>query len=254
MTFEIKGLKSKRDSVYKTPAQKAYAMPPPGNTIFVGMTGSGKTNCAASLLKEPEMLKDYFDKIHVICMSPCTTLSDHVDEIEEEDFLTEDDPEDLVEIYNTQKAAIKKLGFKRAPHILIVLDDIVQSKNYMNSKVLKEIFFGGTHNKVSTWLLSQNYVSVPRRLRVNCHALLLFHGSNATELDRFQEEFQTQHMDKKAFRAKVEHTISEPYSFIFCNRTNPNKKKMFLRNFTYQINLGEGPETPEKTEEKEGAS
>ena len=243
MPLKIKGLKSKRDDIYKTPAQRAYVMIPPGNTIFVGMTGSGKTNVVATILKDEDGLKGYFDKIFVICMSPCTTLSDHVEEIEEDEIMMDDDPEDLIEIYQKQKKIVKDLGFKRAPHILIILDDIVQSKRYMNSRILREIYFGGTHNKVSTWLLSQNYVSVPRNLRVNCHALLLFHGSNATELDRFQDEFQTSFMEKKEFRKLVEETIYEPFSFIFCNRTNPDKSRMFLKKFTTQLILGKRKDT-----------
>lgn len=229
--YTIKPLKSARDSVFKTPAQKKFILPPPGTMCVVGSTGSGKTTIIGNILNQKSMLKDYFDKIYIFCLSPCRTLIDNVKQIDEDDVFLDDDPDKLSELYEAQKKSIKNVGFKRSKHILFILDDIVQSNKFMNSKALTDIFFGGTHAKISLYLLSQNYMSIPRRLRMNCHSLILCHGVNNTEIERFSDEYQSPYMKKKEFTKLVEFCLAKPYSFMFVNNTNPNKKLKFRCGF-----------------------
>jgi septin family protein len=138
MAYQIKPLKSARDNIYKTKAQKNYIMPPPGTTVIVGSTGSGKTTIVGNLLSNKHMLKDYYDKIYVFCLSPCTTLIDNVEQIQEEDVFTDDNPDKLRELYEINKKSVKSVGFKRTKHVLFILDDIVQSNTFMNSKIMTE--------------------------------------------------------------------------------------------------------------------
>lgn len=229
--YTIEPLRSQRDDVKRTPGQKCYAMPPPGTMVVVGSTGSGKTTIVGNLLKKSNMLNKYFDEIYVFCLSPCTTLIDHVKEVKEEHVYLENDPQQLADLYAKQKRAMSSLGFKRTPHVLFILDDIVQSKKFMNAPVLSDIFFGGTHSKCSLWLLSQNYMSVPRRLRMNCHSLILCHGVNNTEIERFSDEWQSAYMLKKEFMDVVKYALTEKYSFLFVNGTHPDKRLMFRRGF-----------------------
>tara|TARA_R110000851_G_scaffold18394_2_gene57848 strand:- start:937 stop:1674 length:738 start_codon:yes stop_codon:yes gene_type:complete len=243
--YKTRGLKSNRDSLKLTEGQKAYELPPPGTCIFVGSTGSGKTSVAGSLLMRPEaghkpMLYKYFDEIHVFCLSPCTTLIDNVEQIVDEKVYLDDDPTKLEELYEKQKSNIKSLGFKRTPHVLVILDDIVQSKTFLKSKVLTDIFFGGTHSKFSLWILSQNYMSVPRRLRMNTHSMLLFHGVNNTEIERYSDEHQSPYLKKNDFTELVNFALSEPYSFLFLNKTNPDKHKAFRLGFSEGLVIGDG--------------
>ena len=62
MVYDIKPLKSARASIYLTPAQASYILPPFGTTYFCGRTGSGKTTIICRLLKDQDKLKDYYDK------------------------------------------------------------------------------------------------------------------------------------------------------------------------------------------------
>ncbi len=229
--FQIKPLKSARDGIHKTAAQKKYILPPPGTTVFVGRTGSGKTTIVCRLLKDSNKLKDYFDQVYVFCLSPCLDIIEHVDQVEEDHMFTDDDPEQLFKLYERNKKIVKDLGFKRAPHTLFILDDIVQSNKFMNSKVLRDVFFGGTHAKCSLWLLTQHYKSVPKRLRMNCHAMICCHGLNKQEIEAFSEEWQSAYLDKNQFKNLVEYSLKDPYSFMFINDTNPNKKEMYRKKF-----------------------
>jgi hypothetical protein len=230
MPFEIKPLKSARANIKLTDAQKEYILPPFGTTYIVGRTGSGKTTIICRLLKDKDKLKDYYDKIYVFCMSPCMDLVEHCSQIEEEHMYGEE-PDKLKELYNYNKKAVKSVGFDKAPHTLFILDDIVQSNIMMNSKVLRDLFFGGTHAKCSVWLVSQHYKSCPLRLRQNFHSIILCHGLTYQEKERFVEEWQSAYLTKKEFMALVDYALEEPYSFLFMNATNPNKKKMFRKKF-----------------------
>ena len=231
MSYKINPLKSKRDGIYKTKAQKAYIMPPPGTMVVVGSTGSGKTTIIGNLLSQKNMLKNYFDEIYIFCLSPCTTLIDNVKQIKEHNVFLEDDPGKLAELFNNQKSSVDSIGFKRAKHILFILDDIIQSNKFLNSKALSDIFFGGTHSKTSLWLLSQNYMSVPRRLRMNAHSLIICHCVNLTEIERFSTEWQSPYMNKSEFTKLVQFALTDAYSFLFVNGTHPDKKEMYRSGF-----------------------
>lgn len=230
MVYDIKPLKSARAGIYLTPAQKKYILPPFGTTYFCGRTGSGKTTIICRLLKDQDKLKDYYDKIYVFCMSPCMDLIEHVPQIEEENMYGEE-PEKLNELYEANKGMVKRLGFKNAPHTLFILDDIVQSNIMMNSKVLRDLFFGGTHAKCSVWLVSQHYKSCPLRLRQNFHSIILCHGLTHQEKEKYVEEWQSAHLNKKEFLNVVDYALEEPYSFLFMNATNPDKKQMYRKRF-----------------------
>lgn len=221
--YQIKAIKSSRDDVYKTPEQKKYIMPAPGTLLIVGSTGSGKTTVVANLLMNKKMLNGYFDKIYLFCLTPCDALTDNIDI----DGKYDDDIEKLEELYNRNKSYIETNGFEEAPHVLFILDDIVNSSKFMNSKILSAIFFGGTHHKTSLWLLSQNYMSIPRRLRMNAHGLIICHGINNTEKTRFANEWQSPYLKKNEFLQLVNFALAKPYSFMFVNATVSNKKEMY---------------------------
>jgi energy-coupling factor transporter ATP-binding protein EcfA2 len=228
--FKIKKYDSARDSIKKTKEQKNYNMIPPGTTIICGRTGSGKTTLIINILNEKNMLKDYFDNIYVFCLSPCMDLIDHVEKIKE-DNMYDDDPVKLQELYDRNKELVKSKGYKLAPHTLFILDDIVQSNAMMNSKVLRDIFFGGTHAKCSLWLLTQHWRSVPKKLRMNPHSVILCHGVNIQEMEAFSEEWASPYITHKEFFKVVQYVLNEPYSFLFVNATNPNKKEMYHKGF-----------------------
>ena len=163
-------------------------------------------------------------------MSPCMDLIEHCDQVKEENMYGED-PDKLTELYERNKELVKTNGFKNSPHTLFILDDIVQSNVMMNCKALKDIFFGGTHAHCSLWLLTQHWKSVPKKLRMNPHSVIICHGINKQEIESFTEEWQSPYLEKDDFRDLVNYALKEPYSFMFVNATNPNKKEMYRKTF-----------------------
>lgn len=231
MSLDIRVIKGKRDGVRQTAQQKAYNLPPIGLTYIVGATGSGKTVSVCNLLQN-RMLGSIYDKIYVFCMSPCSMLSDNCKKIEKEHiFINDVEGENLDKIIKTQEAYIEQNSFKKAPHILLIMDDVISSKKFMNNSNLAKLSFMGTHLKFSTWILSQDYHSLPKKIRTNAHAMMLFHGVKEREIDSFTDECQSCFMPRKEFIKMVKYAIEEPYSFLFFNCTNPNKRLAYRKKF-----------------------
>ncbi len=229
MSLDIKVYPGMRDKIYKTALQKVYGMIPPGLTTIIGTTGSGKTNIICNILNNSSMLANYYDKIYLFCLSPADTLKANCDL---DDIFMDDDPSKIVEILEQQDKDIKEKGYEKADHVLLILDDIVQSNTFLKHEILNKIAFSGTWSKVSCYITSQSYVQIPRRIRLNAHSVLLFHGLTETELDRFCDEHASPYLNKKDFREMIKFSLSEPYSFLFYNRTNPNKKEAYRKGFS----------------------
>jgi len=107
----------------------------------------------------------------------------------------------------------------------------------MRHPVFRKLAYSGTHSKVSVFITSQSYMDIPIGVRKNVHSLVLFSGVTKTEIERFCDEHQTAHLNKKDFCQMVEYSISKPYDFLFYNRKHPDKKKAFRRNFYNLLNI-----------------
>lgn len=230
-SLKIKPLKSGRDFVKQRPLMENGTIPGMGAHILVGRSGSGKSCCVANLFKNGHMLKGYYDYVYVFCLSPSNLLLDHCPDIKEKNVIRDDNPKTLERILDAQKDIIEKDGFKKAPKLCFLLDDIISSNKFMNSKPLRDLFYGGTNFKCTTFIMTQSYVKILRSLRINAHSLFLFHGLTDTELIRFAEEHRPAGMSRDDFLRMTNSAIIEPYSFLFCNCSIPDKTKKFRKGF-----------------------
>lgn len=232
--LKIQPIKTLRDSVKKTKMQEAYNMLPPGLTIICGSTGSGKTVSICNILSKKSMLKGYFDKIIVFCLSPCPMLEDCL-QLDKKDIIQDDNPDNVKKILDKQKRLVEEKPFEEVPHVLLILDDIIQSRKFLRSNVIAELAFAATHSKISIFLATQSYMAVPREIRVNAHAILLFSGVKLSEIDRLEKEYGSQYLSKKDFRKLVQYAIADDYQFLFINNCNPDRSKKYSKGFHEQI-------------------
>ena len=228
--MKVQAIKTLRDEVEKTPGQQNYTMIPPGLTLFCGSTGSGKTVSICNILSKKSMLKGYFDKIIIFCLSPCPMLQDCL-QLKDKDIINDDDPAKLRTILNKQKELVKTDKFETIPHVLIILDDMAQSRTFLRSKALQELAFASTHAKISVWITTQSYMQIPRNVRINAHSILLFSGCKLSEIDRFEDEYGSQYLNKRDFRKLVNYAIKDQYEFLFCNNTNPDRSRKYSKGF-----------------------
>ena len=232
--LKIQPIKTLRDSVKKTAGQEVYNMLPPGLTIICGSTGSGKTVTICNILSKKNMLKGYFDKIIVFCLSPCPMLQDCL-QLDKKDIIESDNPENVRGILERQKKMVVEKPFEEVPHILLILDDIIQSRKFLRSNVIAELAFAATHSKISIFLATQSYMAVPREIRVNAHAILLFSGCKLSEIDRIEKEYGSQYLSKKDFRKLVQYAIADEYQFLFINNCNPDRSQKYSKGFYEKI-------------------
>jgi hypothetical protein len=231
--YKIKPLKSGRDFINYDdyPAMKNRILPRLGAFLIVGRSGSGKTVMMANLLKRKNMIHDFYDHIYIFCFSPSNLLLEHCPQIKEENIVRDDDPKILESILDAQKESIDSSGYKDAAKVLIILDDVIGSNKFMNSKPMKDLFFQGQNTKCAVWVCSQSYVKLPRSLRINAHYVAIFSGLTETEIDRLEAEHRPAGTSKDDFKQIISECLKEPYSFIYMDCSHPDKKQKFRKNF-----------------------
>lgn len=236
--ISIDPIKTDRDEEWLMPVQRENILPGPGLFIISGTTGSGKTVMLCNLLGKKSMLKGYWKpkNIYIFCLSPCPMLEDCI-KPPRENIINEDKPELLEEIIVKQKKAIEANGFKNTERKLIIVDDCAQSRTFLKSKALTTLAFASTHYRVSVWITSQSYTQIPRRVRINCHYMALFHGARKSEIDRFMEEYESPYLTKKEMLQLIKGATGEQFSFLFVNNNVPDKAIQFRKNFDKLLRL-----------------
>ncbi len=234
--LKMKVFKDSRDGIKAPELCNNGAIIPLGNCLMIGKIKSGKSVVIANLLTNPDFFKNYFDFIFLFCVSPSTLLINSC-KIDKKKVFTDGDPEILQKILDTQKKTIKEVGFKKAPKILIIADDMASIPKFMNSKALRTLFFSGSHSKIYVWVTSQSYTKIERSMRLNADAILLFHGVTNSEIERFAEEHQPATMTKKEFIELVNYCIKEPFNFIFANQCVNDKTLKFRKNFEELVKI-----------------
>lgn len=232
----IEPVKSDRDSVFELEKQKQGILPGMGLFIISGTTGSGKSVMICNLFGKKDMLKGYYQRIFIFCLSPCPILKECL-EVKDEDVINDDAPEQLEQIVDKQKEIIESKGFTDAPRILILCDDCAQSRKFLKHKVLQTLAFAATHYKISVILTTQSYVQIPRNIRINAHYLAIFHGCRKSELERFSDEYESAYLTKKEFQHMVRFATKEKYSFLFVNNRVSDKSEQFRKGFTDILKL-----------------
>jgi len=153
----------------------------PSRAAFIGPSGSGKTNLLTTMLLEPHMFYNYFDKI--VIFSPSFDADDNYKAIAKKydkvktrteiDVHKKLNIEAINEIMEEQQDVIETDGVHKAKCILMLFDDVINEKE-MNDKTLVNLFFRGRHLSISTWITSQSYKKVPRSVRLNLTHLYIF--------------------------------------------------------------------------------
>lgn len=163
--------------------------------------------------------------------------------IPEEHFFADYDEEKFVEIMEEQKALIsflKKKGKTKylANRILIIFDDLVGSKLFAGAR---QSYFKGVntrhrHYSASFLMVSQGYKEVPKTIRTNWSALIVFEIGNEKEVLVIYEEFA---MGYK-FDDWIEmyrYATDGDHDFLYINFQRPKRLRM-MKNFTEIIYKG----------------
>ena len=197
---------------------------PPLHSIFVGKTGSRKSNLLINLIlrnKKFGYLSYDYQKIYIISPSLCYDQTFDIfneykpkknkkGKLIEADIELVDEFNDIIleDILNEIKEQYDADNKKRT---LVLLDDCV-NEIAGNTHNLTLLFTRGRHYKISTWVSTQAYKKIPKTVRTNAIDIFIFGGSSKYELKDLYEEFGTDTYE--AFYKLYQRATKDKYSFL----------------------------------------
>jgi len=219
----------------------------PMRCLVVASSGSGKTLCIANMLSRREFLYKSIFKRNIFLFSPTFDLDDpsmHGVEIDKENHFTEFNEAAITEILEDQRRLIDRWGKARAPHILLLFDDMITMLPQSKQSLLTRLFFSCRHAKISLILTTQSYKATSKAIRLNCSHMLIFKTNNR-ERDLMGEE---QVLDIPLWRSVYNMATSEPYSFLYVDNTRQVKDRYYVR-FDEAISLDDVDQTDDNAGE-----
>lgn len=210
----------------------------PNSTLISGASGSGKSNLLINLLTKEHMYGNFYHEI--IIFSP--TAGDEDDlykalKLPKKNFFKKFTPDILQKIIDMRKAEIKKDGIEKVSktsRVLIIMDDVIADKEFLNSKEALIMFALLRHYLCSVLICLQSYIRLPRDLRKNCNAMMIF-AHKRVEVETLIEEITPAAYKKRDFEHVI-HYCNEPkkddeYPFLYINNHAKNGEQI-RRNLT----------------------
>ena len=227
---DLNSLKITSLDVFKTKKEKklpknnnyGVILSHPYRSYIVGKTGQGKSNLCISCLLKDNMLRNFFNEIHIF--SPNVFFENDFKLIEKynKDCKVNmyDTTEKFSEVIDNIKASQKALHQKRGEkmeNILIYIDDTLGDKKFLKSKALISCYCEMRKYNTSCWLLSQLYRGCPPVVRTQSESIIIFNQPRR-EVNKIVEELSWGKFDKKFFYEIFNNLAKVPFSFIHINR------------------------------------
>ena len=200
---------------------------PPFRLPIVAQSGSGKTNLILNLLSD-RMYGAYFTKFYVMSNSlGLDKMWENLTDEQLENCWDHYDEKELQKIFDDQKELVEnKFGGRKTREnaLLVVLDDVIEDLFHHGAspqKVMDNLSMRGRHANISFIIVSQQYKLIPKTLRVNCNALMLFQVYNLQEREDIMKEHGGQ-FEKKQMKQLLRYIWNLPYQFLFIDYSRPN--------------------------------
>jgi hypothetical protein len=184
-----------------------------GHTLnmFVGRPKSGKSSLMQGLFRSSKCLKKVYHDIYLFqpIISRGSMKDDIFNGIPENQKYNELSLENLTKVKNEIESSDPKFNK------VIILDDMAAYlKNNSTLKLLKEIIYNRRHLRVSIYILSQTYFSMPKDLRKLVSNFVIFKVSKNEMHEIFDENIEN--LEKMADKiSKV--VYDQPFNFLFVN-------------------------------------
>lgn len=243
--LKIRKVKTSKDKIKNPSLAEQDLIPKLGtSSIMNGTTGQGKSTLLTNLISSKHFfgspLPDGSDVFkHKFLVSP-TAEGDDVQKklgIEEEDTFTnlEEAPELISVILAAQKEKVKELGSDRADQVLMIYDDVISHPLFMRTDEFTKSFIASRHFNMTTFICSQSWTAVPRRCRLQAKNIFFF-ASPLSEVELLCQEYCPPNMTKKQFFKMVDYATSEPYSFLYINKS-VGMEDRFRKRLDEKLNL-----------------
>jgi len=221
--------------------------------ILSGPSKSGKTNLARYAIDKfytKKSGKSQFDR--VVLISPTAEIDwtwQDLPGLKDKDRITHPTPSTLTSILQDQvkkisggssgKGSMKRLATKRhkADRLLVIFDDAIAESKLINSPEFLKLFIQGRHYNISSMVMTQSYMKVPRSVRLQATHVAMF-PSKTTEIDRLYTEHGPRQLSKNEFFDMVSMATSpteeEPFPFLYVDCFAPVNDR-FRRNLTHKL-------------------
>ena len=211
----------------------------PFSMMISGRSGSGKTNVLLNILTKDNMYNKYFH--YIVVYSPTAGKYDDlykVLKLPEENFKNDFSAEDLANLIESRKQLIDKKGIEwvvKNSRVLIILDDVIANRDFLNSPEALKMFALLRHYQVAIIVLMQSYNKLPRALRINSNATIVF-PSTQSEVEVLLDEITPSGLTKKQFTKVIEYCTDGRYDFLYINNhAEPDKR--IRKNFDEIIDI-----------------
>lgn len=211
----------------------------PSSCCFSGRSGSGKTCLLMNMLTNEKLLKNYFH--YILVFSPTAGSTDDtykVLNLPEENFIPDFGQKELEDLITKRKELIDEKGIQwvaKNARVCIILDDVISSRNFLESQVALKLFCLLRHYLCSIFILVQSYTKLPRALRLNCNSTYIFPASQS-EVEVLLDEVTPSGMTKKEFSKVIEYCTDGNYNFISINN-HAKRGEQIRKNLTEVIDL-----------------
>lgn len=215
----------------------------PSCSVFVGMPGSGKTNCFMHMMLSPNFWNKFFDEIYLF--GP-TVKSDKLYERIKvpEDHICSDPKkmlEKLEEILDKQQKAVEK-DKKAAMKVLVIFEDLTSFFYKVQIKPeFQRWYTQFRHLKGTVVSMVHKYKAFNRTARM-CTQHILVWECNKTEKKQLYEDFGPPQLDEHEWYNMVDEALTKTEDckkpFFYINMTQPTTTR-FRRNFTTIFQLPE---------------
>lgn len=189
-------------------------------TLFLGRAGSGKTSMIISLLNTPDLFKGVYHTIYLFmgANSRGSIKGSFFDkEIPPDQIFDELNIDNLNDVYERIRDDAND-GYRS----LIIADDVQKSlKDHDVEKQLLHMVNNRRHLKLSIWCANQNYMALPRGVRMGLTDLFVWKVSKVEMENIFNEQIEL-HKDK--FVKILSMLFKLPHSFFYIHTET---KQMF---------------------------
>lgn len=247
--LKIQVIPTKKSETPERPNMTKTIIPKNGTcSLFVGSSGSGKTNCFANMLLNPEMYgkdktgRPYWDNIKVFTNSK-DELMDYLVEkkvLDKKDIKHNPTIKDLQKVIKNQKDMIKKAGddWAKVPKTFIICDDFLDNE-IAKSPALKLLTMRGRHLNMTSFFLVQYLNSIPKSAREQMSNIFCF-NSNAEEAECLCDMVRPMGLKTNEFYKMLEYawTPDEENKRPFIHIAMKSDPKMrFRKNLLNVINI-----------------
>ncbi len=229
--LKIEPLPELKDDFKIPESNQSHVLPVhPFRCVISGNSGSGKTVLLNNLVLKPEYYAGFFKYILVISPNVYADKSyKHLLKFKDEQdkilarrmftsknkpvkvmLYTEYEPESIARVMDYRQQSVEKGNISP---MLVILDDVLEQRALINSPFLQALFTRGRHMHISTFILTQSYMKIPRTLRLNTTNTIVFAPNNLSEVQRIYDEL-VRNLTLNQFVELCKHVYKQRYSFL----------------------------------------